>query len=329
MAMKRNRKIFSIKNTLIQKSSEAALAAVQIYNNPLITFKTESFIVLMIIAWTYLLHAFYRNKGVEYRYIDDVKSTDKRKIYQKTKYGEYKHWGLEKCLEIEISPISKTATRNLFFLIGLRHKIEHQMIPVIDEVFSARLQACCLNYNKYVTDLFGEEWAIGKHLLFSLQFSKLSKEQKDTLDEYNLPDNIKRYVKTFDNGLTAEEYNSEEYATRYLFVPKNANRVGQADRVIEFVKESSEMAKGLNKEYVMIKETEKEKFLPGQIVLKMIGLGFAKFNMDKFVRLWQDKDAKNPKYNFGGRVAGKTWYWYKPWVDFVEEHCKKNSSIYK
>ena len=35
------------------------LSAVQIYNNPLIGFKTESFIVLSLIAWTYLLHAYY------------------------------------------------------------------------------------------------------------------------------------------------------------------------------------------------------------------------------------------------------------------------------
>jgi hypothetical protein len=44
------------------------LSAVQIYNNPLITFKTESFIVLSLIAWTYLLHAYYRKQGIDYRY---------------------------------------------------------------------------------------------------------------------------------------------------------------------------------------------------------------------------------------------------------------------
>ncbi|HAT8989627.1 TPA: DUF3644 domain-containing protein, partial [Legionella pneumophila] len=57
MAKQRKRSVFSIKNELIKKSQEAALAAIQLYNNPLITFKSESFIVLMNIAWTYLLHA--------------------------------------------------------------------------------------------------------------------------------------------------------------------------------------------------------------------------------------------------------------------------------
>jgi hypothetical protein len=36
------------------------LTAVQIYNNPQIDFKSELFIVTTMIAWTYLLHAYYR-----------------------------------------------------------------------------------------------------------------------------------------------------------------------------------------------------------------------------------------------------------------------------
>ena len=57
-----------VKKQLLYKSREAALNAVQTFNNPLTTFKTETFIVLMNIAWMYLLHAYYRREGVEYRY---------------------------------------------------------------------------------------------------------------------------------------------------------------------------------------------------------------------------------------------------------------------
>ena len=45
-----------------------SIAAVQIYNNPQVTFKAESFITLAVIGWTYLLHAFFRNKNIDYRY---------------------------------------------------------------------------------------------------------------------------------------------------------------------------------------------------------------------------------------------------------------------
>ena len=56
------------KNRADKKAREAMLAAVQIYNNPQVTFKAESFITLAVIGWTYLLHAFLEARGIDYRY---------------------------------------------------------------------------------------------------------------------------------------------------------------------------------------------------------------------------------------------------------------------
>jgi hypothetical protein len=50
------------------KSREAALTAIRVFNDPQVSFKSETFIVLMVMAWTYLLHAYYRDAKVEYRY---------------------------------------------------------------------------------------------------------------------------------------------------------------------------------------------------------------------------------------------------------------------
>jgi hypothetical protein len=82
----RNRKVKSIKTELLTKSREAMLSAVQIFNNPNIQFKSESFIILSNIAWMYLLHAYYRDKKIEYRYHNVVKT---RKRYDKTKRGDF------------------------------------------------------------------------------------------------------------------------------------------------------------------------------------------------------------------------------------------------
>ena len=80
--MSRIRTCGSFKIQLIKKSRESALSAVQIFNNPNILFKSETYIVLMIIAWTYLLHAYFKDKKIDYRYIDKNKSNRKRKFYQ-------------------------------------------------------------------------------------------------------------------------------------------------------------------------------------------------------------------------------------------------------
>jgi len=281
---KRNRRVGSIKCELLNKSREAALSSVQIFNNPNITFKAESYIVLMMIAWTYLLHAYYRSKKIEYRYFEQ---RGKVRRFHRTKMGSYKYWELERCLNDKQSPIDKNTANNLRFLIGLRHEIEHQMTTRIDDLMSARFQACCLNYNQYITTLFENEEGIEKHLSFSLQFSTISTEQKDMLvDHKELPANIQSYIQNFDTALSEEEFCSQNYAYRILFVPKTANRKGQADRVIEFVKSDSPLAEKINAEYAVIKEVDKKKYLPAQIVVMMQSEGYTDFRMHEHTQFY-------------------------------------------
>ncbi len=326
MATKRNRRIGSVKLELLRKSREAALAGVQIFNNPNITFKAESYVVLMTIAWTYLLHAYYRSRKIEYRYFE---KHEHRRVFHKTKNGAHKHWELERCLNYKKSPLDKDSANNLRFLIGLRHEIEHQMTTRIDDLLSARFQACCLNYNDYIKQLFGDDHGIEKHLSFSLQFSTIESEQKDMLaDHPELPAHIQSYVQEFDQALSRAEYASQRYAYRILFVPKTANRIGQADRVIEFVKSDSPLAKKANTEYAVIKETEKKKYLPSQIVQMMNADGFPNFKMYDHTMLWSSQHAKDAAKGLGINVAGKAWHWYESWVDVVRQHCKDNMRKY-
>lgn len=323
---KRIRRVGYIKSELLKKSREAALAAVQIFNNPNISFKSESYVVLMIIAWTYLLHAYFRDQKIEYRY---CQQSGKRRVFDKTKHGAYKYWELERCLSDGGSPIDRDTANNLRFLIGLRHEIEHQMTTRIDDVLSARFQACCLNYNEYIKKIFGDDNGIEKHLSFSLQFSTISTEQKELLEEQpGLPANIHGYIQDFDAGLTDEEFANPHYAYRILFVPKTANRKGQADRVIEFVKSDSPLAEAVNKEYAVIKETEKKKYLPKQVVDLMKSEGYPGFSIHYHTQLWQTQDAKNPAKGYGTIVAGKVWHWYERWVDVVRNHCRISGGKY-
>src|SRR3990167_8469315 len=97
------RRLYSERVELVQKSREAALSAVQIYNNPTTTFKTESFIVLFTIAWVYLLHAYYRRQKIDYRYFEIVND---RKRYVRLE-GSYKYWDLTKCISMPECPLDK------------------------------------------------------------------------------------------------------------------------------------------------------------------------------------------------------------------------------
>jgi hypothetical protein len=321
----RNRKIGSIKGELINKSKEAMLSAIQIFNNPNIQFKSESFIVLSVIAWTYLLHAYYRSIGIEYRYFQQLA---KKKKFDVTKCGAHKYWELERCLDEKRSPVDKVVAANLRFLIGLRHEIEHQMTTKIDDLLSARFQACCLNYCHYLNRLFPRHGGIEKYLSFSLQLSSLSEKQVDQLVDYkDLPQNISAYIQKFDKELSDSDFGDSRFSYRVLFVPKTANRKGQADKVIEFIPADSEIARGMNKEYVLFKDREKTKYLPGRICKELQNLGYKKFDFQRHLELWRSVNAKDLSKGFGTQVE-KTWYWYESWLDFVKIHCEENKNKY-
>ena len=322
---KRSRRIHSVSDELIHKSREAALAAVQIFNNPQITFKSEMFIVLMNIAWTYLLHSYFRKHGVEYRYFEQ---RGRIRSFDRTTKGAYKYWELERCLNENECPVDRDASNNLRFLIGIRHEIEHQMTTKIDASFSAKFQACCLNYNEHIKKFFGTEQAIDKHLSFSLQFSSITKEHVAQLQtQAPLPAHIRSYVEGFEAHLTEDEFNSPKFAYRVLFVAKTANHKGQADEVIEFVKADSELAKNVNQKYAIIKETERPKLRPKTIIDTMKKEGFPGFSMHHHTLLWKSEEAKNPSKGFGTEVEG-SWFWYQLWLDRVRDHCNEHARLF-
>ena len=315
------RSVKSIKDELLKKSREAMLAAVQIYNNPQITFKAETFITLSIISWTYLLHAYYRQQKVDYRYYTQ---TGKRRSFDKTKHGAFKHWELERCLNDDHCPIDRETCANLRFLIGIRNEIEHQMTFRIDAILSAKLQACAINFDYYITMLFGNKYGISKDLALAIQFSPISPEQQKGLqDNPHITTNVRNFIVEFEDVLSDEYLRSSRYAYRVLFVPVNANRKGQADQVVEFIKHDSPLAEGIEKTYALIKETERKKYLPSGIVSAMQDLGYTKFNIATHTKVWKEYDAKNPKHGYGVQVE-KTWYWYEHWLKKVQEYCEKH-----
>jgi len=320
------RRVHSFRHELVAKSREAALSAVQVFNNPLIQFKSESFIVLMIIAWTYMLHAFYRGKRIEYRYFEQGK---KRRRFSRTKRGAFKYWELERCLKDATCPLDKMTVKNLMFLIGLRNEIEHQMTLALDNYLSGRYQACCLNYNRYIKELFGKDAGIERYLTYSLQFVELSQEQAaGFVLRDDVPNRLRAYVADFDSSLSEEEFNSPSFAYRLLFKKKVVGKPGQADKVVEFIDSNSELAQTIDKQYWVKKEVERKKFLPSEIVALVKAGGYARFGMTQHSELWKVNDAKNPGRGFGCLVS-KHWYWYETWVDFVRQYCSEAGARYR
>lgn len=308
------RRIYSERVELIEKSREAALSAVQIYNNPTTTFKTEAFIVLFVIAWVYLLHAYYRLKKIDYRYHEVI---DGRKKYEYADGGR-KYWDLSKCLSVPDCPIDKHTVNNLRFLIGLRNQIEHKKAAGLDSYLSARYQACALNYNYYLKTLHGDKYSLDEKLALSLQFAELDYQHAEVIKdkEQQIPQHIRTYIADFENRLSEDEIKNERFAYRLLFTRVTAKREGQADRVIEFLSPNDPLAKDIQKEYWIKEDREKPKYSATQVINKIKELGFKSFGMHQHTLFWKQHNGKDPAKGFGANVV-KTWYWYQTWIDYV------------
>lgn len=317
----RIRRVRSIQINLLLKSREAALNAVQTFNNPLTTFKTETFIVLMVIAWMYLLHAYYRKKGVVYQYYE---MRTQRRRYDRTKSGAYKYWELERCLNEECCPLDSAIKNNLRFLINLRHEIEHHKSAGLDKYLTGRYLACCLNYERIINQLFGDRYSLGSALTFTLQFSDITRvsESEEALNP--LPNNVAKYVQEFDASLPEEDFQSPLYSYRLFFVKKLTGKRGQADRAIEFIPADSALAEAIDHDYWVLKETERKKYRPSDIVKMMKEEGYSHFSIYDHTQLWKKLDAKNPGKGYGTEVPGQ-WLWYDRWVEVIRQYCKEST----
>ncbi|NVJ91464.1 MAG: DUF3644 domain-containing protein [Methylocystaceae bacterium] len=305
---------------LLVKSREAMMAAVQTFNNPTSYFKSESFIVLASIAWVYLLHHHYKTNNVDYVYRHDDGSP------KMTPHGAERRFDLTACLQIPACPLDQHTIRNLNYLLEIRHEIEHQCTDRIDDAISAKLQACCLNYNHWIAELFGHRYALDHEMALALQFSGISPDQRRELTRYeDLPTNIRAFTMQFEEGMSDDDYNDPRYAYRVALVQKKVNNRNKADEVVEIVRAGSDDEAEINR--ILIEERERKKYR-WKDIQAMTREEYPNFNLHHHTKLWKSLDARNPGKGYAVWVE-PTWYWYESWLDVVLQYCQEHADEYQ
>ena len=308
---------------LLIKAREAMIAAVHTFNSAGLTFRAELFIVTAIIAWTYFLHAWFKREGIDYRYANEEHGQNAALT---TRSGAEKYWELSKCLKHDKCPVDRGIVNNLTFLLELRHEIEHRSTNRIDDSVSAKLQACCLNFNDAIRKLFGPQYGLERRLPIALQFVSFSPDQQAILKKSaGLPRNVETMMGAFENNLTEEQKNDPRYAFRVFMIHKTANRAPGADLAVELIRPGSDVAEKFT---MALKEVEKKKFLPTDIVKAMQSEGFIQFTMNCHTKLWKQLRAKEPAKGYGAVAVGKQWCWYATWMERVREECEGNRGKY-
>jgi hypothetical protein len=134
-------------------------------------------------------------------------------------------------------------------------------------------------------------------------------------------------MQNFDKHLTPEELADPRFRFQVAFVQRTANRPSSADQAIEFVVAGTEQAKEIDR--ILLKEVEKKKYLPNEIVKVMKAEGFRKFNMHQHTLLWKELDAKKKEKGYGAVAIGGMWGWYENWLARVREECSAHPERYK
>lgn len=188
------------------RAREAMILAVHIFNSGALKFKTEVFCVLSCIAWTYLLHEFYERKGIK------IVGNDGRSFL------------LSQMIEKPDCPLSDGIRRNLRALKLIRDDVEHKLLGKSDAKWQSLFQATCLNFDKVMCQLYGEQLTLANELSFALQFSRMNIEQLSMLNKYEIPSNIEALDARLHDGLTGEEVGDLEYQFRVIYTLDAASK---------------------------------------------------------------------------------------------------------
>lgn len=123
-----------IETRLQIKSFESFALAIEVYNKPLVTYRIEAFLILIINSWELLLKAIIvRTKGESAIFRQD----------------ENKSLSISESLEVLIPKKNDPTRKNLELLIEMRDQAVHLVIPAIQGSLSRIFQASVINYLKF------------------------------------------------------------------------------------------------------------------------------------------------------------------------------------
>jgi hypothetical protein len=288
---------------LIDKSRESCLLAVQIYNNPLISFRTPGFIVQMIIAYTALFHAVFEADAKDYYYKNEDGTP---KVIDGDNYA----WDISECIKYFYGEYSSPERENLKFCVRIRNQIEHRFIPELDLTFSGKCQSLVMNFEKLLVQQFGSFFALGKNLALALQFSTYQNVQTEALratykDEY---EQIRKHADIYESTLSEEVLQSPSYSFRAFLIPKIGNHAKSSDIAIEFVKydpDNPEDMKQYKKQVGFIRDRQvgvanPGTYTPSKVVEAVKQRTGKMFTMTDHTKAWKmfqvrPKDLKKPE----------------------------------
>ena len=301
-------------NTLLDKSEEAFLMAIEIYNKPTINYRLEGFAFFICNAWELLLKSKMLQNNESIYYPDKPNRTI----------------SLTNCITNVFTNDKDPVRKNLEILIGLRNTSTHFVIKEMDSIYLPFMQANVLNYSQKLFDYFGRD--ITQKINSSFMTLVINNEE---ISEENI---LSRYG----DNIFSKYYKMKNETKQIISDNSNEKLAIKVDLNVKIVKDKEEakttfrIAKDGEEPVSIIKELKDtnlthcynqkrvREFVTDNLKRKGIELKLTQYQLqlicDKF-------DLKSNEKYFYKHVLTNSWGYTQQLVDFITELILKNPNI--
>ena len=301
-------------DNMLDKSEEAFLMAIEIYNKPTIKYRLEGFAFFICNAWELLLKAKMIKDGKSIYYTDKPNRTI----------------SLSNCVSNIFTNDKDPIRKNLEILIGLRNTTTHYIIKEMDTIYLPFMQSNVLNYSQKLFDYFERD--ITEKINSS--FMTLVVNNEEISDEKilsNYGNNIfDRYIKIKNETQKIISDNSnEKLAIRIDLNVKIVKDKKDAKATFRIAKEGEEPVriikelKDTNLTHCFNQKRVRE-LVMDNLKRKGIEIKFTQYDLklicDKF-------DLKSNEKYFYKHILTNSWGCTQQLVDFITDLFVKDPSI--
>lgn len=303
--------------TLLSKSQESFLLALELYNKPTISYRAESFSILFSNAWELLLKVYLLKQNGGRR----------QSIFKKKQRGkERESLSLDECLNKVFQNANDPVRKNIEYISEIRNEAAHLIIEELDPYFSRAFQVGAINYIDQLLDWFGLD--LNKRLnpgLVSLISDKGKVKDIAVLkSKYNKEDfdSISSWVKKFNEleKLGDRAALSILHTVAIVKNPKNADYIisasdnaSQSVAVIQKTK-NPDVSHPFNRKKAI---AEIKKNLPK-------GSTFNEYDFEAYVYCKGYKKTSSNDYFYKGRYSGSGQY-SQQFIDECIQEIKTNA----
>lgn len=308
-------------NRLIDKSIEAFILGLEIYNKPTLRYRIEGFSLFIINAWELMLKAELIKRGDNIYFTDDPDRTIPVHVAVGRIYTD----------------VNTRIRLNLEKIIELRNLSTHYITEDYEIKYAPLFQACVLNFVNEIQRFHKcdvTSFVSHNFLMISANYEPLTNEQIKL--KYS-PEIAEKLIKQSNEiEILSQEYNSERFAIpikQNLYITKKRS---ESDFVVSISKDSDTKVE-IVKELKDPSDTHKYSFntiiaVVNERIKKLgIKLGYSKgFNRNVLTLFITFYDIKqDSKYAYKHSLGNTEPYTYsQQLIDFILDEIKKNPETF-